>query len=103
MRRVVTLLLIIALGIFLIGSAMATPAGKSVEYAGGAMGKVIFDGKSHADKGAKCNDCHTKLFQMKKEAKITMADHKSDKFCFNCHDGKKAFGSEGKCANCHKK
>ncbi|HIJ60256.1 MAG TPA: hypothetical protein HPP56_06535 [Nitrospirae bacterium] len=101
--KLISLLLILAVGVFFISSALATPAGKSVEYAGGAMGKVIFDGKTHADKGAKCNDCHTKLFQMKKEAKMTMADHKSDKYCFNCHNGSKAFGSDNHCAKCHKK
>ncbi len=86
-------------------SAFATASGKTVEYAGGSAGKVIFDGKSHADAGAKCTDCHTKIFQMKKGAKITMADMNAGKNCGVCHNGEKAFKSSdtANCANCHKK
>lgn len=73
---VVAMLVLIAFA----GLAFATPPGKNVEYAGGGAGKVIFDGKLHADKGAKCNDCHPALFQMKTGAqKITMADMNAGK------------------------
>ena len=90
------------------GSAMAVPPGKTVEFAGADKGKVVFDGKVHADKGLKCGECHTnpKLFTMKKGAdKITMDDIKAGKFCGACHDGKKAFkaGDEANCGKCHKK
>ena len=90
-----------------IGSVMAVPAGK-VEFTGGAMGKVTFDAKVHADKGAKCADCHTKpkLFEMKKgKDKLTMAAMNEGKFCGACHDGKKAFSvkAPADCAKCHKK
>ena len=61
------------------GSAMAVPSGKTVEFDGKGAGKVIFDGKVHADKGNKCNDCHTKIFQMKKgTAKTVRSAIKSD-------------------------
>jgi len=88
-----------------IGNVMAIPAGK-VEFAGGSLGKVIFDAKVHADKGAKCADCHTKpkLFEMKKgKDKLTMAAMKEGKFCGACHDGKKAFSvkAPADCAKCH--
>ena len=33
------------------GNAFAVGAGKTVEYAGGSAGKVLFNGKAHADKG----------------------------------------------------
>jgi c(7)-type cytochrome triheme protein len=94
--------------LFSIGSAMAVPPGKTVEFAGGGTGKVVFDGKAHADKGAKCADCHTnpKLFAMKKGAeKITMADINAGKACGACHDGTKAFkaGDAANCTKCHKK
>ena len=87
---------------------MAAPPGKTVEFVGGDHGKVVFDGKVHADKGLKCGDCHTnpKLFAMKKGGdKITMDDIKAGKFCGACHDGKKAFkaGDEANCGKCHKK
>ena len=87
------------------GSAFATPAGKSVEFKGGDKGKVVFDGKLHAAKGAKCNDCHPKTFQMKAgAAKITMAAMNKGENCGTCHDGKKAFKSsdEASCNKCHK-
>ena len=89
-----------------IGNVMALPAGK-VEFTGSAMGKVTFDAKVHADKGAKCADCHTnpKLFAMKKGAdKLTMKDMNEGKFCGACHDGKKAFSvkAPADCVKCHK-
>ena len=84
--------------------AYATMPGKTAEFAGGAMGKVTFDGKIHADAGLACNDCHTAIFQMKREVKIGMANHNDGTFCFSCHkaDGK-AFAAAGNCAKCHKK
>jgi len=103
--RVLTIVLTLLIAIAFVGSAMAVPAGKTVEYAGGDAGKVVFDGKIHADKGGKCNDCHTKIFPMKKSGtKITKADHVAGKFCGTCHDGTKAFGQdEANCGKCHKK
>ncbi|MCX8027209.1 MAG: hypothetical protein N3A62_05065 [Thermodesulfovibrionales bacterium] len=101
-RILLLLVCAVSLGFFVV-SAMAVPAGKNVEYQGGALGKVVFDGKIHADKGMKCNDCHTSIFSMKKEVKITMEDHKADKFCFKCHNGSKAFKAEESCTRCHKK
>ena len=90
-----------------IGNVMAVPAGK-VEFAGGSLGKVTFDAKVHADKGAKCADCHTKpkLFEMKKgKDKLTMAAMNEGKFCGACHDGKKAFSvkAPADCVKCHEK
>lgn len=87
------------------GSAMAVPPGKTVEYAGADQGKVVFDGKVHADKGLKCPDCHTKIWPMKKGTAMKMADLNAGKFCGTCHDGKKAFKTSdaANCAKCHKK
>lgn len=104
--RLVIALVTIAIAVVFIGSAMAVPPGKTVEYAGGGAGKVVFDGKIHADKGLKCNDCHTKIFQMKKgAAKITMAEINAGKQCGECHNGTKAFKASdaANCAKCHKK
>ena len=48
-----------------------------------------------------CSDCHVKLFPMKKgSTKITADEHSAGKYCFSCHDGKKAF-SWSSCKNCH--
>ncbi|MBI5212538.1 MAG: cytochrome c3 family protein [Nitrospirae bacterium] len=103
--RILTAILAIMIAVVFVGSAMAVPPGKTAEFKGGALGKVIFDGKTHADKGLKCNDCHTKIFQMKKVAKITMADMNAGKNCGECHNGTKAFKSSdaANCAKCHKK
>jgi c(7)-type cytochrome triheme protein len=94
----VTLLAVLAF----VGSALAVPPGKTAEFPDGAMGKVVFDGKVHADAGLKCMDCHPKTFAMKREVKIT-APHKAGEFCFMCHDGSKAFDFKDNCAKCHKK
>ncbi len=95
----VVLLVVVAFA----GSALAVPAGKTVEYAGGGAGKVVFDGKTHA--GSKCNDCHTKIFPMKKGGVYTMADMNAGKNCGECHNGTKAFKTSdaAECAKCHKK
>ena len=90
-----------------LGNVMAVPPGKTLDFAS-PMGKVVFDGKAHADKGAKCADCHTKpkLFGMKQGSdKITMAAMNEGKFCGACHDGSKAFSvkAPADCVKCHKK
>lgn len=104
--RIITVLVALLVAVAFAGSAFAVPAGKTVEFAGGSAGKVVFDGKMHADKGNKCNDCHTKIFQMKKgSSKITMADMEAGKNCGACHNGQKAFSAKDKanCGKCHKK
>src|SRR5271169_5160579 len=91
---------------FVVGGAMAVPAGKTVEFAGGGNGKVVFSGKAHADAGLKCGDCHTKVFPMKKtEGVFKMAEMKEGKACGACHDGTKAFSTSdaANCGKCHKK
>lgn len=88
-----------------IGSVTAAPPGKIIEYPGGPVGKVVFDGKVHADKGLKCPDCHTKIWPMKKGAAMKMADLNEGKFCGTCHNGEKAFKTSdpANCVKCHKK
>lgn len=88
---------------FLTGSAQAVPPGMTVEFTKSPMGKVVFDGKLHADKGQTCDKCHTAIFQMKKgTAQIKMADHMAGKDnCFACHNGTVSFKSDGNCARCH--
>jgi len=104
--RITVLMLTVLIAVAFVGSAFAVPPGKTVEFAGGGNGKVVFDGKIHADKGLKCNDCHTKVFQMKKGSfKMTKEDHGTDKGCGTCHNGTKAFSQkdEASCGKCHKK
>jgi c(7)-type cytochrome triheme protein len=104
--KLTVLLITMIVATALVGSAFAVPSGKTVEFAGGAQGKVVFDGKVHGDKGLKCNDCHTTLFQMKKGVfKMTTDEHKGDKGCAACHNGTKAFSQtdDANCGKCHKK
>jgi c(7)-type cytochrome triheme protein len=104
--RLTVLLLTLMVAIAFVGSAMAVPPGKTVDYAGEPMGKVVFDGKIHMDKGLKCNDCHTKIFQMKSgTVKLKMADLNAGKYCGTCHNGDKAFKTSDpkSCMKCHKK
>jgi len=88
-------------------TSFAVAPGKTVEFDGKGAGKVVFDGKVHAEKGAKCADCHQSgLFKMKKGANVLkMADMDAGKNCGACHNGTKAFSSKEKadCVKCHKK
>lgn len=104
--KVIRGLLVVLAALALTGEVVAAPPGTSVEYAGGPIGKVVFDGKVHADKGLKCNDCHTKIFQMKKgSTKMTMATMNKGEACGACHNGTKAFKTSdaSSCNRCHKK
>ncbi|MDH5535918.1 MAG: cytochrome c3 family protein [Betaproteobacteria bacterium] len=104
--KLAQVLMVMLSAVLFLGTAMASPPGATIEYAGGPMGKVTFDGKIHADKGQKCDACHTKIFQMKKgTAKITMAAMNKGENCGTCHNGTTAFKSSdpAKCTTCHKK
>jgi c(7)-type cytochrome triheme protein len=96
----ITLLVTIAF----LGSAMAVGPGKTVEYES-SMGKVTFTGKTHADAGGKCMDCHPKMFQMKQGTFKMSVPHKVGENCGECHDGEKAFSQVGadSCKKCHVK
>ena len=86
-------------------AALAVPPGMTVEFTKSPMGKVVFDGKFHADKGLLCDACHPAVFEQKKgTAKITIADHEAgQKFCFTCHNGGKSFAPKDNCNRCHQK
>jgi c(7)-type cytochrome triheme protein len=103
--RLTGIFIVLLVLVAFVGSAFASASGKKVEYADGAQGKVIFDGKSHADAGLKCADCHTKIWPMKKGAAMKHADMNAGKGCGVCHDGKKAFkiDDQANCGKCHKK
>lgn len=110
--KITTLILSLFVALALVGSAMAVGPGKSVEYAGGDAGKVMFNGDTHGMKqGMKCNDCHPKPFAMKKAAfKMTKEDHGNPDMCGKCHDGKEHNGKvvfsqsdEKDCGKCHVK
>lgn len=102
--KISVLILTLIVALAFVGSAFAVGPGKTVEFPDGATGKVIFDGKVHADKGFKCNECHTKIFPMKKGT-LKMAEMNAGKECGTCHNGDKAFSTKdiANCGRCHKK
>ncbi len=107
-RNILILTAVIIVSIlFASGIVLATPPGKNVVFEPKGADKVTFDGKPHAEKGFKCNDCHTKIFPMKKSAPGAYKMEKMNKgeSCGTCHDGKKAFATSDKesCVKCHKK
>jgi c(7)-type cytochrome triheme protein len=107
MRMFLVMALVVVVTFVMSVSAFAVPAGKTVEFDGKGAGKVVFDGKIHADKGLKCADCHQSgLFKMKKGGEVlTMKDMEAGKNCGACHNGTKAFGVKdaATCAKCHVK
>jgi c(7)-type cytochrome triheme protein len=101
----VTVSAVALVAVFLIGSAIAVPVGRVLEWKTG-ISTVVFDGGVHAKKGFKCSDCHPNPFMMKKDyAKMKMVEIIAGKYCGVCHNGQKAFPSNKAedCARCHKK
>jgi c(7)-type cytochrome triheme protein len=94
-------------------AAQKGPADFTFPEAKGAPGVVTFSHQKHIGAGAKCTDCHTKIFKMKKGAsgELTMAKMKEGQQCGACHDGKKEIGGKvvfatddkANCEKCHKK
>jgi len=104
MIRLTAVMVVLAVSIF-VSHAQAIQPGKTVTW-NTPMGKVVFDGKNHADAGVKCLDCHSKIFKMKKgSTQMTMSDITAGKFCGKCHNGTKAFSAKdnANCDVCHSK
>jgi c(7)-type cytochrome triheme protein len=88
------------------GTALAVSPGTVLEFKGGPMGKVNFDGKVHKDAGAACKECHNdEMFPKMKQGtiKITMEEIYAGRLCGVCHNGKRAFAPAGNCNRCHVK
>lgn len=98
------LLAAIAFGIIAggIGLAYAVPPGFSLEFEGGGMGKVTFQGKVHSGSGMACSDCHMAVFYAGRASRITPMDHDRKQYCFTCHNGETAFAASDNCAKCHR-
>jgi c(7)-type cytochrome triheme protein len=101
-----TLLLSLTALLISAGTALAVSPGKVLEFTGGPMGKVVFDGKVHKDAGAVCKECHNdQMFPKMKQGtiKITMEEIYAGRLCGVCHNGKRAFAAAGNCNRCHVK
>jgi len=83
------------------GVAQAVPPGLTLEFAAQDAGKVTFSGTVHARADMRCASCHLSIFDVSRSAMITRADHRTDQFCFGCHDGTTAFAARGHCQDCH--
>jgi len=101
--KITNIFIFVFLLVFVHTVTLAVPTGKTIEFTKSPMGKVIFSGKIHADKGLTCNACHPTLFSFKKgTVKIKLADHQEGKkYCFSCHNGTKAFIVKDNCNKCH--
>ncbi len=100
-----TAVMVVLTGVVFANTVQAIQPGKTVTW-DSPMGKVVFDGKNHADAGVKCLACHSKIFKMKKgSTMMSMADITAGKYCGKCHNGTKAFaaGDKGNCELCHQK
>lgn len=106
MERMMVTIVAVALCtlVILAGNASAVGPDKTLTWAGGGKGKIMFDGRKHAEKGYVCKDCHQGLFSMKHgTAKMTHAELKQGHYCGACHNGTLAFSTvdQGKCFACH--
>jgi len=101
-----TIFMLLAAVLLLADTALAVPSGRILEFSDNPMGKVVFDGKIHKDAGLVCKDCHKEgMFPKMKQGtvKITMEEIYAGRLCGVCHNGKRAFGTEGNCSRCHVK
>lgn len=90
----------------LAATALAVSPGTVIEFNKSPLGKVLFDGKAHKEAGAVCKDCHNdQMFPKMKQGtvKITMEEIYAGRLCGVCHNGKRAFGTQGNCSRCHLK
>ncbi len=91
--------------------AQKGPADFQFENVKGSPGTVTFSHEKHKEAGeAKCSNCHTKIFKMKKgpAGELTMAKMKAGEGCGACHDGKEHNGKAvfsvsdtASCSKCH--
>ncbi|HOD29109.1 MAG TPA: cytochrome c3 family protein [Syntrophales bacterium] len=85
-------------------AAEDAPVYKATVRLGRGGQRVAFSHESHRKK-ATCRTCHPGLFQPKEgAARIGMADHDRNKFCFGCHSGKvRGVFAWSDCSRCHGK
>jgi c(7)-type cytochrome triheme protein len=101
---VVVLAVLTFLGFTVSGVQAKKVGGGDITYTPKGADPVTFSHEAHAK--MKCNECHTKIFKMKKgNLKMNKEDHAKQTGCGVCHDGKKSFSqtAEADCAKCHKK
>ena len=89
---------------------LAVPSGAWAKVGGGdiafkpeGVAKVVFSHDTHVTKfGAKCGDCHYKIFTtIEGHRKASMGDMKKGQSCGACHNGSRAFTVAAFCEKCH--
>lgn len=101
-----TVLLLCVMVLCAVTAAIAVPANKTISYEKSALGAVAFSGKTHAEAGFKCADCHNpNLFPKMKQGsvEITMEKIYAGEQCGFCHNGGTAFAAKTSCNRCHVK
>lgn len=99
--KIPALLLLMLVFLGSIGLSQAVPPGLSLEFTPEDQGVVTFSGTAHYEAGLRCSNCHMRVFHVSRSARISFRHHRSDQYCFGCHDGEEAFGIRRNCGNCH--
>lgn len=105
-----------AVGLLILSPGAAqvrVPPDFSFEQGKDGPGAVTFSHAKHREKIEKCQECHTKVFKMKKgqTGPLSMDKMKAGEQCGACHNGKTKIGStvvftvddKNNCERCHKK
>ncbi|PLY00283.1 MAG: hypothetical protein C0623_07445 [Desulfuromonas sp.] len=97
-------LLLLVLIIFITSTAYARWIKDKAYIETADYGQVEFSHYNHLDAvGSDCPTCHNDIFHIvaKKNPSYSMAEMAKGKSCGACHNGKRAFSTEGDCATCH--
>ena len=73
---------------------------KEIVYQVKETGPTRFSHQSHLKKYS-CSACHTKLYSLGKNKRVSMAAMEKGKSCGACHDAKTAFTVKENCETCH--
>ncbi len=110
--------LALAFGVWLLAAVpgaaqIKPPADFTFEQGKGSPGPVTFSHGRHVEAGLKCQNCHVKVFKMKRgtSGPLTMARMNAGEQCGTCHNGKTsvkdkvvfATSDPQACQKCHKK
>ena len=102
MKRLMIIILTIALAVAFTVPAFAFMKGSRVYVEDSKMGAVDFSIDKHKAAGKKCNDCHPKLFEKKRgTVSVKMPKkHEPGEACGSCHT---QATDRAQCGFCHKK
>lgn len=83
-------------------AAMSDPKTGDITFQAAKKGRVVFSHKFHAAlEGIPCDYCHVRLKALRDAAGAKKTAFSYMDFCLLCHDGTKAFRTDGNCSRCH--